>query len=456
MDIPSRLLSRDVEINAQFRRALDIMELAGRHVFITGKAGTGKSTLLSYFRSTTRKNVIILAPTGVAALNVQGETIHSFFRFKPDITPEKVRKPSKATQAFFGKIDAVIIDEISMVRADLLDCVDTAMRLNTGKKDQPFGGIKMILIGDLYQLPPVVTNEEENLFKGVYTSPYFFSARVFNAIDLELIELDKIYRQSDDRFIRVLNAIRHNKLEPETLRALNSRVGAVLEDNHDGLEVCLVPTNRQAQEINEIRLRDLGQQASHFEAQVEGKVVRGSYPADETLMIAPGSQVMFLNNDGGGRWVNGTMGKVLDISLEGIEPVIFVRLENGGTVEAGRHSWDVFHYRWNEVEKVVDTETVGSFRQYPLRLAWAVTIHKSQGKTFDRVVIDMGRGAFAHGQTYVALSRARTLEGITLKKPINQSHLLTDVRVAEFMDALQKRLGLYDAVMAGNPSPTAR
>jgi ATP-dependent exoDNAse (exonuclease V) alpha subunit len=244
VDIPSRLLSRDVEINAQFRRALDIMELAGRHVFITGKAGTGKSTLLSYFRSTTRKNVIILAPTGVAALNVQGETIHSFFRFKPDITPEKVRKPSKATQAFFGKIDAVIIDEISMVRADLLDCVDTAMRLNTGKKDQPFGGIKMILIGDLYQLPPVVTNEEENLFKGVYTSPYFFSARVFNAIDLELIELDKIYRQSDDRFIRVLNAIRHNKLEPETLRALNSRVGAVLEDNHDGLEVCLVPTNR--------------------------------------------------------------------------------------------------------------------------------------------------------------------------------------------------------------------
>jgi ATP-dependent exoDNAse (exonuclease V) alpha subunit len=232
---------------------------------------------------------------------------------------------------------------------------------------------------------------------------------------------------------------------------LNSRVGAVLKNNADGLEVCLVPTNRQAQEINEARLSALGQQARQFVAQVEGKIERGAYPADDILKIAPGSQVMFLNNDAGGRWVNGTMGKVLDMSFEGIEPVIFVRLENGGMVEAGRHSWDVFHYRWNEVEKVVDTETVGSFRQYPLRLAWAVTIHKSQGKTFDRVVIDMGRGAFAHGQTYVALSRARTLEGITLKKPIYRSDLLTDERVAEFMDALSKRLGLYDAVMAGTP-----
>jgi ATP-dependent exoDNAse (exonuclease V) alpha subunit len=430
------------------------MELAGRHVFITGKAGTGKSTLLSYFRSTTRKNVVILAPTGVAALNVQGETIHSFFRFKPDITPEKVRKPSKSTRAIFDKIDAVIIDEVSMVRADLLDCVDAAMRLNRGVKNKPFGGVKMILIGDLYQLPPVVTSEEENLFKGVYTSPYFFSARVFNEIDLELIELDKIYRQSDDGFIRILNAIRHNKLEPQTLSALNNRVGAVLKDNPDGLEVCLVPTNRQAQEINEVRLKALGQKAGQFEAEIDGKIERGSYPADEVLTLAPGSQVMFLNNDAGARWVNGTMGKVLDISFEGIEPVIFVRLENGGVVEAGRHSWDVFHYRWNEAEKVVDTETVGSFRQYPLRLAWAVTIHKSQGKTFDRVVIDMGRGAFAHGQTYVALSRARTLEGISLKKPIQRSDLLTDNRVAEYMDAIQKRLGLYDAVMAGSSSPT--
>jgi ATP-dependent DNA helicase PIF1 len=451
VDVPPKLLPRDVEINAQFRRALDIMELPRRHVFITGKAGTGKSTLLSYFRTTTRKNVVILAPTGVAALNVQGETIHSFFRFKPDITPEKIKKPSKATQAFFRKVDAIIIDEISMVRADLLDCVDVAMRLNTGKKNEPFGGIKLIFIGDLYQLPPVVTGEEENLFKGVYESPYFFSARVFGELDLELIELDKIYRQSDDRFIRILNAIRHNRLDPETFAALNSRVGAKFPDTNGGLEVCLVPTNRQAQELNGARLRALAKEAPQFTAEIEGKIERGSYPADEALSLAPGAQVMFLNNDSGARWVNGTMGQVIDISFAGIDPVIFVRLENGGTVEVGRHSWDVFHYRWNEEAQAVDTETIGAFRQYPLRLAWAVTIHKSQGKTFDRVMIDMGRGAFAHGQTYVALSRARALEGIVLKKPIYRSDLLTDTRVAVFMDAMQKRLGLYDAVLNGSP-----
>jgi ATP-dependent exoDNAse (exonuclease V) alpha subunit len=325
------------------------------------------------------------------------------------------------------------------------------MRLNTGKRSQPFGGIKLIFIGDLYQLPPVVTGEEEQLFRGVYESPYFFSSRVFKELDWELIELDKIYRQSDDKFIHILNAIRHNRVDPETFKALNSRVGAAFKDKGGGIEVCLVPTNRQAQEINDQRLRALSGAAARFRSEIDGKIERGSYPADETLSLAPGAQVMFLNNDSAARWVNGTMGKVLDISYEGLEPVIFVRLENGGTVEVGRHAWDVFHYRWNEEAQAVDTETLGSFRQYPLRLAWAVTIHKSQGKTFDRVVIDMGRGAFAHGQTYVALSRARALEGIVLKKPIYRSDLLTDARVAEFMDTMQKRLGLYDAVQNGGP-----
>ena len=289
MDISSKLLPRDIEINAQFRRALDIMEMPGRHVFITGKAGTGKSTLLTYFRTTTRKNVIVLAPTGVAALNVQGETIHSFFHFKPDVKPEKIKKPSKSTQTFFAKIDAVIIDEISMVRADLLDCVDKAMRLNTGKKDRPFGGVKMILIGDLYQLPPVVTSEESRLFEGVYESPYFFSARVFQEIELERIELEKIYRQQDDRFITILNAIRHNRINDATLAALNSRTSAKFQPNHDGLEICLVPTNRQAQEINEAKLKSLGQKARHFDAEIDGNLERSSYPADQGLSIAVGS-----------------------------------------------------------------------------------------------------------------------------------------------------------------------
>ncbi len=437
---------QDIEINDEFRAALELMEAPGRHVFVTGKAGTGKSTLLQYFRSTTRKNVVVLAPTGVAAVNVAGQTIHSFFRFKPDVSPEKVKKLPANKRELIKRLDAIIIDEVSMVRADLMDCVDKSLRLNSGKKKLPFGGVKLILIGDLYQLPPVVLPRERALFQERYKSPYFFSADCMGGgmesggVRLEMVELEKIYRQKDDAFIRILNAIRTNTIDDGELAELNRRVGVVLSEPDQGpggFAVTLVPTNAQAMEINHQRLTRLRGRSLRLEAQVEGDFDQSSYPADIDVCIKKGAQVMLLNNDSLGRWVNGSMGEVIGIEDEGLRPVVHVRLETGEEVDVGPNKWDMFRYTWDPETLSIESEEAGSFVQYPLKLAWAVTIHKSQGKTFDRVVIDMGRGAFACGQTYVALSRARTLGGIALKSPIRKEYVLTDWQVVTFMVSFQ-------------------
>ena len=437
---------QDIEINDEFKVALELMDVPGRHVFITGKAGTGKSTLLQYFRSTTKKNVVVLAPTGVAAVNVAGQTIHSFFKFKPDITADKIKKLPADKRELIQQLDAIIIDEVSMVRADLMDCIDKSLRLNGRKKKLPFGGVKLILVGDLYQLPPVVMSRERELFQDRYQSPYFFSADcIHGGIEsggarLEMVELEKIYRQKDDRFIRILNAIRSNTVEDDELSELNQRVGAVLPElkkGQGGFAVTLVPTNAQALEINLICLERLRGRPLRLDAQIEGDFDRSSYPADVDVRIKKGAQVMLLNNDSMGRWVNGSMGEVIKIKQGEHWPLVFVRLENGEEVDVGPNKWDMFRYTWDAETRSIDSEAAGSFVQHPIKLAWAVTIHKSQGKTFDRVVIDMGRGAFAHGQTYVALSRARTLDGITLKTPIKKTHVLTDWRVVKFMVSFQ-------------------
>ena len=424
---------------------------SNRNVFITGKAGTGKSTLLSYFRSHTGKKIVVLAPTGVAALNIQGETIHSFFGFKPGIAPGKVRKVRSRKKIIYKKLDSIIIDEISMVRADLLDCIDRFMRLNGTDSKKPFGGTQMIFIGDLYQLPPVVTGRERDMFKLQYESPYFFSADVFAELGMEYIELEKVYRQKDKIFIDLLNAIRNNSISDQDLRLLNSRVGKELPGREkNGYEIHLVTTNLMASIINEEHLSRLRTKIYTSQAEISGNFKRESYPTYEELKLGVGAQVMLLNNDSKGRWVNGSIGMIVEIrGHSGIdEEIIVVALSSGELVDVAPFSWEIFHFDYDEKTGAIESEIVGSFTQYPLKLAWAITIHKSQGKTFEKVTIDMGQGAFAHGQTYVALSRCTSLEGIALKKPIRRSHIIMDRKIVDFLTSYQYLLSEIEMSLA--------
>jgi hypothetical protein len=435
-----RRSKQPIEINHEFRKALEVLENSNRHVFITGKAGTGKSTLLDYFRQTTSKEIAVLAPTGVAALNIQGQTIHSFFNFKPNITPEKVRKVSGLDGHIYKEFKTIIIDEISMVRADLLDCVEKFLRLNGPKRKQWFGGIQMIFIGDLYQLPPVVTSAEKEIFSHRYSSPYFFSAQIFreSTFDMEFIELEKVYRQTEPEFIALLNSIRNRSCTDEDMERLNTNYlkDFVLPD--DGFCITLTSTNDLATERNLEKLEALPGKVLEFAGSLSGEFDHSTFPADETLQIKPGAQVMLVNNDKYGRWVNGSLGRVVGIEMtEDGEVEILVTLQDGTVVEVTRNTWELFKYEYDRSTKKISTRKTGSFTQYPIRLAWAVTIHKSQGKTFDRVVIDIGRGAFAHGQVYVALSRCTNFSGITLTKPITKSNIRMDWRVAQFLAAFQ-------------------
>ena len=471
-----------IEINPGFRRALDIMEGTDRHVFITGKAGTGKSTLLELWRSQTLKRIAVLAPTGVAALNVRGQTIHSFFGFKPDITPDAVRKISKAKarDAIYRNLDAVVIDEVSMVRADLLDCVEKFLRLNGPRPKEWFGGLQMIFIGDLYQLPPVVTGRERGLFAGAsapgrgrdpaaglsgrYESPYFFSAKIFGELtfDMEFVELEKVYRQTDDAFIDLLNAIRNRSIDEDQIVHLNSRCRPSFSPPDGEFYITLTSTNDLAAVRNREKLAALPGRTRRYEGTIQGEFVRSSLPTEETLELKPGAQVMLLTNDRKGRWVNGTIGRVAKIvKVPDDDDIVCVDLPDAGRVELSTNTWDLFRFRYEAESDRIESESVGSFTQYPLRLAWAVTIHKSQGKTFDRVVIDIGRGAFAHGQVYVALSRCTSFEGIVLKTPIRKSHIWMDWRIVRFLTRFQykkaeetlpaadKRALVLEAIRAG-------
>lgn len=423
-----------IEINNLFEKALDLLENTNKDIFITGKAGTGKSTLLQYFRANTKKKVVVLAPTGVAAINVQGETIHSFFGFKPDITLDKVRKMTfrDENQNIYKKINAIIIDEISMVRADLLDCVDKFLRLNGSKKDKPFGGLQMIFFGDLYQLPPVVVSQEKDIFKGHYESPYFFSARVFNQLSMDYLELEKVYRQKDGRFIALLNSIRNNTAGEPELAEINKRVKPDYEPKGD-YSIYLTTTNRMAKEQNENKLEELPGKTRLFEGLLEGEFDANQLPTGMELKLKNGSQVMMLNNDAMGRWVNGTMAKIKNIKKE----VLIVEFQNGKAYEVDPYTWEIFHFSYNSVTNSLDSEVTAAFTQFPLKLAWAITIHKSQGKTFDSVVIDIGNGTFAHGQMYVALSRCRSLEGIVLKKAVKKGNIFMDYRIVKFVTGYQ-------------------
>jgi ATP-dependent DNA helicase PIF1 len=422
-----------IDLNAQFQHALDAMEHSSQNLFITGRAGTGKSTLLEYFRNITSKKVAVLAPTGVAALNVHGQTIHSFFGFKPDITLEKVRKhrSNPANPSIYKSLDTIIIDEISMVRADLLDCVDRFLRLNGPNTDIPFGGLQMIFIGDLYQLPPVINNTERESYEAIYPTPYFFGARVFDDFRMEFIELEKVYRQQDSNFIHILNSIRNNSVEDEDLESLNRRYLPDFESVPGDFYIYLTTTNAMARQINDSELAKLETDTCTFTAEIEGKFGNEYMPTSTELQVKVGSQIMMLNNDVAGRWVNGSVGRVTGIIPRVNEVIIEAELGAGEIVKIKPFTWKI--YRFFVDDGGLQSEAVGSFTQYPLMLAWAVTIHKSQGKTFDKVIVDMGRGAFACGQTYVALSRCTSLEGLVLKRPILKRHIITDESIKGFL-----------------------
>ena len=420
-------------LSGDFQEALNLLEKSDHHLFITGRAGTGKSTLLQLFRDTTKKKAIVLAPTGVAALNVRGQTIHSFFGFPPrlmDTSEIKKRKFRKLYQ----KLEVLIIDEISMVRADLLDGIDLFLRVNREDR-RPFGGVQMIFFGDLFQLPPVVASHtERQYFQSYYSSPYFFSAHVFDqGFEFEMIELSHVYRQEQRHFLRLLDAIRLNRTDESDLEDLNRRF---LPDLDAGDRfITLSARNATVDSINQRELAKLPAAPRNYTAFVGGEFNPQLYPTDLRLELKKDAQVMFLKNDPERRFVNGTIGKVTVLEPESISVEILRPDGSTEEIEVERSEWEILRYKMNPKDpEKIETEVVGTFEQYPLRLAWAITIHKSQGKTFDRVIIDLGKGAFEHGQTYVALSRCRTLEGIILQAKLRPQDILVDERVVEFYE----------------------
>ena len=430
-----------IEINPEFARALASMEAGERNLFVTGKAGTGKSTLLEHFRATTRREAVVLAPTGVAALNVRGQTVHRFFGFRVDTTPEKVRTSRRKPRdpELIAKLRTIVIDEVSMLRADLLDCVDLFLRKHGPTPNAPFGGVRMVFVGDLYQLPPVVTGREREIFHTVYETPYFFSARALANEEVEIVELRKVYRQKDAGFVDLLNRVRNDSVDEDDLARLNARFQPGFEPANDVFHVSLTTTNRNADRINETRLASLPGRARVSHANVAGDFGREHYPTATELAFKEGAQIMMLNNDPGGRWVNGSVGTIesFEQDEEG-EDFLSVRLRDGDDlVEVRPHTWDLI--RFGLADGRIVSEPIGSFTQLPFRLAWAVTIHKSQGKTFDRIVVDLERGAFAPGQTYVALSRCTSFEGIVLRRPIAKGSIRTDWRIRQFLTGYHYR-----------------
>lgn len=411
-----------------FEEALNVIE-SGKSAFITGRAGTGKSTLLRLFRDMAQAKVVVLAPTGLAALNIQGQTIHSFFGFPPKpLTKRDIKK--RRNHKLYKKIDTIIIDEVSMVRADMLDNIDYFLRINR-QRDMPFGGVQMIFFGDLFQLPPVVSSQEErHLFRYTYESPYFFSAKVMEEFQVEMVELNTVYRQTDRRFVRLLDAVRSNQLDYDDIEELNERwVTTLLADDY---YITLSARNAQVNELNKRKLKKLSGEEFTFLASVTGNFSSNVFPTDLALKLKVGAQVMFVKNDPKRRYVNGTIGKIVDL-WHGMIRVAIQKDGRQQTVEVEKTEWEILKYRLNKKNEI-ESEAVGTFTQYPLRLAWAITIHKSQGKTFEKVIIDLGRGAFASGQSYVALSRCTTLEGIILKQKIRQRDILVDDRIVEFYE----------------------
>lgn len=421
--------------NPELQLARDFVQHTRNNIFLTGKAGTGKTTFLHSLNHNTPKRMIVTAPTGVAAINAGGVTQHSFFQlpFGPQVPGSNIQQRgfSKEKINIIKGLDLLVIDEISMVRADLLDCVDAVLR-RYEHRERPFGGVQLLMIGDLHQLSPVVREEEWQLLKPYYDTCYFFSSHALKQTDLVSIELKKIYRQSDADFIELLNRVRDNRLDPATLQTLNARYQPNFKPARDDDYITLTTHNRKADQINERQLQALSSKPFNFRASIEGDYPAHSYPTSETLVLKKGAQVMFVRNDGSAekRYFNGKIGKI--VRLDG-ERVIVRCPDDEQEIPVEPVRWENIKYTLNEKTRDIDEEVIGTFTQLPLRLAWSITIHKSQGLTFERAIID-AQAAFSHGQVYVALSRCKTFDGMVLSSPLSPGVVKTDSSVAQFVD----------------------
>lgn len=421
------------------QKLFDLIENSDKSIFLTGKAGTGKSTFIHYFTKQTAKNVLLVAFTGIAAINIGGQTIHSFFRFPlkpllpndPDIT---IFKPFFQKRKILEQTDTIIIDEVSMLRSDILEGLDYSLRMNGGNPNKIFGGKQLILVGDIFQLPPVIDNANEvesELFKIIYDSEYFFDSVAYKQLNPETFEFNKVHRQSNEAFISLLNKVRDCSIDNNGIDELNKRYNPSFTPKPEEFVITLTTNNYLAKSENVTKLNSLPYKGHFFKANITGDFKEDKYPTDPVLELRRNSQIMLVKNDSvdkGRRWVNGTIAKVEFIDDEKIE----IRLKDGSVHTLQKETWENRQYQWDKTKGRITSKVVGTFEQYPIKLAWAITIHKSQGLTFDNVIIDLGSGAFVNGQLYTALSRCRTLEGLTLKRRIQKKDIIEDKRLIDF------------------------
>ena len=442
--------------NKEFQDALNLIQYTRQSVFLTGKAGTGKSTFLKYVCEITKKKHIVLAPTGIAAINAGGSTLHSFFKLPfypllPDDPNFSLKggklhsflKYTSAHRKLIKEVELVIIDEISMVRADIIDFIDKILRVYSQNMREPFGGKQILLVGDVYQLEPVLKNDEREIINRFYPTPYFFSARVFNEIELISIELIKVYRQTDKVFVNVLDHIRTNTAGAADLQLLNTRYNAKIEENESDMYITLATRRDTVDFINEKKLAELPGDSTIFTGEIKGEFPENSLPTQMELEVKPGAQIIFIKNDYERRWVNGTIGTIAGIDED---ETLYVITEDGKEVDVKKDSWRNIRYRYNDKEKKIEEEELGVFIQYPIRLAWAITIHKSQGLTFSRVVVDFTGGVFAGGQAYVALSRCTSLDGIRLTKQITRGDIFVRPEIVNFAQRFNNRPAIEKAL----------
>lgn len=429
--------------NEGFKKALQIVQFTHNSLFLTGKAGTGKSTFLKYIASTTKKKHIILAPTGIAAINAGGTTLHSFFKlpFHPLLPNDQqysvrhIRQTLKYNgekSKLIREVELIIIDEISMVRADIIDFIDKILRIYNRNMKEAFGGKQMLFIGDIYQLEPVLKAEDRKLLQNFYPSNYFFDAKVFQQFPLVSIELSKVYRQTDPTFISILDRIRTNNTSESDLSLLNQHVQETDQENdtNDKMSITLSTRRDTVDWINAQELDKLPDEAVTFNGNITGEFPESNLPTSMELSLKVGAQIMFIKNDSEKQWVNGTIGVIIGIDEDG--GLLYIHTEDEESLQVQREMWENIRYHFNEQEQKIEEELIGTFVQFPIKLAWAITVHKSQGLTFKNVVIDFSGGVFAGGQAYVALSRCTKLEGITLREPIKRKDIFVKSEVANF------------------------